>query len=230
MSFAPHANGEPTGGPLASAPIPPKVQVAIRLDRIFDELSELRTVIERLSLAGPDATAVGDDLWTGIAAIHEAIVKTRLEIGSLHAKGVKNEQIFRATDELDAVVITTETATETILSSAEVIDTTVNELLRDLDASQHAKVAAIQEQTVRIFEACNFQDLSGQRIRKVVDLLQFIEMRIASMITIWKNVGEFSEVDEDEAGAPSDADLLNGPPLDGDQGIVSQDDIDSLFN
>lgn len=229
MSFAPHAAGEPVGGPLAAAPVPPKVQVAIRLDRIFDELSELRTVIERLSLTGPEVAHVDDDLWTGIAAIHDAIVKTRLEIATLHAKGVKNEQIFRATDELDAVVITTETATETILSSAEAIDAIANELTRDLDAAQHARIAAIQEQTIRIFEACNFQDLSGQRIRKVVDLLQFIETRIASMITIWKNVGEFSEDEEEIPGAPSDADLLNGPPLEGDKGIVSQDDIDSLF-
>ena len=86
----------------------------------------------------------------------------------------------------------------------------------------------IQEQTVRVFEACNFQDLSGQRIRKVVDLLQFVESRIASMITIWRNVGELEEVEEEEV-EPSDADLLNGPPLDGDADVVSQDDIDSLF-
>lgn len=143
---------------------------------------------------------------------------------------MKNDQIFRATDELDAVVITTETATETILSSAEAIDAAANELLREVDAAHHDKVAALQEETIRIFEACNFQDLSGQRIRKVVDLLQFIEMRIASMITIWKNVGEFSELNEAEPAAEmSDDDLLNGPPLEGDSGIVSQDDIDSLF-
>lgn len=215
-------------GTVPPAAIPAKVQVAIRLDRVFDELSELRTVIERLSLAAPDPPHVDDELWTGIAAIHEAIVKTRAEISSLHAKGVKNDQIFRATDELDAVVITTETATETILSSAESIDAIAAELVRDLDPSQHAKIGVIQEQTVRIFEACNFQDLSGQRIRKVVDLLQFIEMRIASMTTIWRNVGELDEEPEEEREA-SDADLLNGPPLDGDAGIVSQDDIDSLF-
>ncbi len=220
--------GSRNHGSIPPPPIPAKVQVAIRLDRVFDELSELRTVIERLSLDAAEAPHVDDDLWTGIAAIHEAIVKTRNEISSLHAKGVKNEQLFRATDELDAVVITTETATETILSSAETIDTVTAELLRDIDPAHHAKIGIIQEQTVRVFEACNFQDLSGQRIRKVVDLLQFVESRIASMIAIWRNVGEFEEVEE-EAVEPSDADLLNGPPLDGDANVVSQDDIDSLF-
>ena len=161
-------------------------------------------------------------------SIHEAINRTRQEIATLHAKGVKNDQIFRATDELDAVVITTESATETILTSAEFIDATANELLRDLEGAQAEKVAAIQEQTVRIFEACNFQDLSGQRIRKVVDLLQFIETRIASMMAIWKSVGEFGDAEEPVAELTDD-DLLNGPPLEGDSGIVSQDDIDSLF-
>ena len=218
-SLAPH---------LSPLPIPAKVQVAIRLDRVFDELSELRAVIERLSLAAPEPPHVDDELWTGIAAIHEAIVKTRNEIASLHAKGVKNDQIFRATDELDAVVISTETATETILSSTETIDAIAGALMRDLDPSQHERIAVIQDQTVRIFEACNFQDLSGQRIRKVVDLLQFIELRIASMTTIWRSVGELDDIEVDE-GAPSDSDLLNGPPLEGDANVVSQDDIDSLF-
>ena len=104
MSRAPFPGTLPNGA-APPLPIPAKVQVAIRLDRVFDELSELRTVIERLSLEAPNAPHVDDDLWTGIAAIHEAIVKTRNEISSLHAKGVKNDQLFRATDELDAVVI-----------------------------------------------------------------------------------------------------------------------------
>lgn len=228
MSLMPHASGIPVGGAFLSPCVPPNVQVAMRLDRVFDELAELRVSIEGLSLSEPGTAPVNDDLWTELATIHEAITRTRHEIATLHAKGVKNEQIFRATDELDAVVITTESATETILTSAEFIDATASELLRDLDGVQGCKVAAIQEQTIRIFEACNFQDLSGQRIRKVVDLLQFIETRIASMMTIWKSVGEFGEADGPVAEL-SDEDLLNGPPLEGDTGIVSQDDIDSLF-
>jgi chemotaxis protein CheZ len=211
-------------------PIPPQVQVAIRLDRIFDELAELRQVIEQLSLSSSDPSpGKHDDLWVGIAAIHEAIVKTRQEIASLHAKGVKNEQIFRATDELDAVVVNTESATDTILSAAESIDAETNALIRGLAGEQRTSAERIHDETIRIFEACNFQDLTGQRIRKVVDLLQFIETRIASMIAIWRSVGEFREDEAEVAVELSDADLLNGPPLAGDAGIVSQDDIDSLF-
>jgi chemotaxis protein CheZ len=228
MSPMPQASGNPVSGIVPPLAVPTNAHVAMCFDRVFDELASIRVGIEGLTLSGSVPAPVDDGLWNGIAAIHEAITRTREEILTLHAKGVKNDQIFRATDELDAVVITTESATETILTSAEFIDATAGELMRDLDGVQGEKVAAIQEQTVRIFEACNFQDLSGQRIRKVVDLLQFIETRIASMIAIWRGVGEFDEAPETEL-EPTDEDLLNGPPLDGDAGIVSQDDIDSLF-
>ena len=43
----------------------------------------------------------------------------------------------------------------------------------------------IRDQVIRIFDACNFQDLAGQRIAKVLATLKFIEDRIARMMDIW---------------------------------------------
>lgn len=227
MSFRQVPEGVHAGF-VASDQIPAKVQVAIHLDRIFDELAQIREATESITASDEEATRENDNLWSGIATIHGAIVKTRHEIASLHAKGVKNEQIFRATDELDAVVLNTESATESILGAAETIDAVADRLMSGLSDDQQGALQEIRDQAIRIFEACNFQDLSGQRIRKVVALLQFIETRVASMIAIWHEISEFREAVEAEA-EPTDADLLNGPPLDGDEGIVSQDDIDSLF-
>jgi chemotaxis protein CheZ len=227
MSFRQAYEGAAAGF-VPSDPIPPKVQVEIHLDRIFDELAQIRMATESITASDEEAMRENDSLWSGIATIHGAIVKTRHEIASLHAKGVKNEQIFRATDELDAVVLNTEAATETILGATESIDAAADRLMAGLSEDQQAELQQIRDQAIRIFEACNFQDLSGQRIRKVVALLQFIETRVASMIAIWHEISEFREAVEAEV-EPTDADLLNGPPLDGDEGIVSQDDIDSLF-
>jgi chemotaxis protein CheZ len=89
----------------------------------------------------------------------------------------------------------------------------------------------IQEKVISIFEACNFQDLTGQRISKVMATMKFIEHHIMAMMEIWGGV------DAIKAHAPAIIDtregddrLLNGPKTDGDVGHVSQDDIDALFD
>jgi chemotaxis protein CheZ len=83
---------------------------------------------------------------------------------------------------------------------------------------------------IAIFEACNFQDLTGQRISKVMTTMKFIEHHIITMMDIWGGV------DAIKAHAPPIVDtregddrLLNGPKLD-DEGHASQDDIDAMFN
>jgi chemotaxis protein CheZ len=84
---------------------------------------------------------------------------------------------------------------------------------------------------VSIFEACNFQDLTGQRISKVMATMKFIETHITVMMDIWGGV------DAIRAHAPAiiderqgDARLLNGPKTEGDIGHASQNDIDALFD
>ncbi len=96
---------------------------------------------------------------------------------------------------------------------------------------QRALSEEIQERVVSIFEACNFQDLTGQRISKVMGTMKFIEQHINEMMNIWGGV------DAIKAHAPpivdtreGDDKLLNGPKLDGDVGHASQDDIDAMFN
>jgi chemotaxis protein CheZ len=203
--------------------------VANHLDRISAELSDLRTIIHELAVRESDRDRQhgGMAMWTGVGAIHEAIVRTRSEISALSSSGPRGHSLYRATDELDAVVSDTESATETILAAAETIDASAGQLVTQLSGEQRDVVMGIHREAIRIFEACNFQDISGQRISKVVSLLRFIELRVASMVDIW-GAPEKTETD----GAPEarlDATLLNGPALAGDADVVSQDDIDSLF-
>ena len=85
----------------------------------------------------------------------------------------------------------------------------------------------MRELIIKIFEACNFQDITGQRITKVVTTVKFIEERVNSMINIW-GPESFAEIEVVEAPPTDpDHDLLSGPQL-GNSG-VSQDDIDKLF-
>jgi chemotaxis protein CheZ len=163
--------------------------------------------------------------------IHDAIHRTKREIAVLHGKSFDGNEMAKVTGELGAVVGGTEQATQQILEAAESIDQAASALAKVTSPDQQKILSEeIQERVVSIFEACNFQDLTGQRISKVMATMKFIENHITIMMDIWGGV------DAIRAHAPPIADdregnarLLNGPKLDGDVGHASQNDIDALF-
>jgi chemotaxis protein CheZ len=167
-----------------------------------------------------------------IDLIYDAISRTKREIAVLHGKSFNGEEMAKVNGELGAVVGGTEEATQQILEAAEAIDNAATALSSVTSADQQKLLSEeIQERVVSIFEACNFQDLTGQRIKKVMTTMKFIENHITIMMDIWGGV------DAIKAHAPviadtreGDARLLNGPKTEGDVGHASQDDIDALFD
>lgn len=163
--------------------------------------------------------------------IHDAITRTKQEIAVLHGKSFEGDEMAKVNGELGAVVGGTEEATQQILAAAEAIDNASTALGKVTSPDQQKQMLEeIGDNVVAIFEACNFQDLTGQRISKVMATMKFIENRITAMMDIWGGV------DEIKAHAPAKVDdrgedekLLNGPKLDGDIGHASQDDIDAMF-
>ena len=169
-------------------------------------------------------------LKTEMDAISEAIQRTKQEIATLHYSGVQGREMARVTDELGAIVLGTETATHSILSAAESIDELAGNLTARLTGEQGAMARDISMHIVAIFEACNFQDITGQRISKVVSAMRFVEERVARMIAIWGGLESFKEVEVIQAQERTgDRALLNGPALKEEE-ATSQDDIDALFN
>ncbi|WP_420412021.1 protein phosphatase CheZ [Roseibium sp.] len=164
-------------------------------------------------------------------AMYEAIAQTKKEIASLHQKtDADGEDMARVTNELDAVVLGTEGATESILTAAEFIDETANTLSARLKDQDAELAGDIQDKVVQIFEACNFQDLTGQRITKVVGTLRFVEDRIIQMMDIWGGIESFKDIELEQEELPEgDAALLNGPANATDVDVATQDDIDALF-
>ncbi|XIA66607.1 protein phosphatase CheZ [Bradyrhizobium sp. TZ2] len=164
--------------------------------------------------------------------IHDAINRTKREIAVLHGKSFDGQEMAKVNGELGAVVGGTEQATQQILEATEAIDQAATALSKNISADQQKLLSEdIQERVVSIFEACNFQDLTGQRISKVMGTMKFIEQHINAMMDIWGGVDAIRAhatpiVDTREG----DAKLLNGPKLDGDAGHASQDDIDALFD
>ena len=165
-------------------------------------------------------------------AIYLAIDDTKKQILTIKENGSEGREISRAAEELSAIVKGTEDATNNILQAAEVIDTNSSNLIASLqDESQQAVACEIHESIVNIFEACNFQDVTGQRITKVVKTFCFIEQRIEKMMDIWGGVDAFLDVTPEELDSrQGDKGLLNGPSLDNDVDVASQADIDALFD
>ncbi|MBR0712583.1 protein phosphatase CheZ [Bradyrhizobium liaoningense] len=164
--------------------------------------------------------------------IHDAINRTKREIATLHGKSFDGGEMAKVNGELGAVVGGTEQATQQILEAAESIDQAASALSKVDSVDQQKRLADdIQERVISIFEACNFQDLTGQRISKVMTTMKFIEQHINAMMEIWGGVDAIKAhaapiVDTRD----EDAKLLNGPKLAGDVGHASQDDIDALFD
>ena len=207
-------------------------------DEIMTELRALRSLVkpaEQVSLQMIDSykaqIAEAQKLKTELDLIYDAINRTKHEIATVHLSGFEGPEMTRVTNELDAIVGGTEHATEQILANAEEIDQMAHTLSPRLKSEQdHALVVDMQERVIKIFEACNFQDLTGQRITKVVGTLKFIETHIVRMMEIWGGLEAFRGIEVEQIAArQGDAGLLNGPKLEGEVGHASQDEIDALF-
>lgn len=171
-------------------------------------------------------------LKSELQEIHSAISDTKKEIATLHVTGFNGDDMSRVADELDAIVDGTESATEAILTAAENIDQLAATLMASVKAATNkGLVDDIQQDVIRVFEACNFQDLTGQRISKVIKTMRFIEDRIVKMIDIWGGQDSFDGIEAEVVEkATGDAALLNGPSLAKDQDTAEQDDIDAMFD
>jgi chemotaxis protein CheZ len=196
-----------------------------------DGVNALRLLAERREET-IDATVTG--LERELALVREAIHANTQDLNALIGER-KERRMARAAGELGAAVDAMEKATQKILHATEGIDDSAKTLNAALSNDYQRGLAQdIQEHAVKIYEACNFQDLAGQRIAKVVDMLSLLETQLTAMIARCNGssgVGDASlavklvhKRGQDERG------LVNGPRLDGEAGHVGQRDIDAMFS
>lgn len=177
-----------------------------------------------------------------VAELSAAIQLTRQEIEELGAKQAQDGGFEQASNELDAIVSHTEQATGEILTAAEAIQEAAWQLR---DQGMDAEICdKLDTHAIEIYTACTFQDITGQRIAKVVSLMGFVEGHVQSMMGIWHEgeaaarAAKTSSDDDDktnDTGTDDDAgdvfdesDLLNGPALEGNG--LDQVNIDDLLN
>ncbi len=146
------------------------------------------------------------------------IVTLRQEIAKVHADDIADNRIPEVGKELSEVVAATELATNTIMNAAESV--LAGENKPDTEFRQ-----LVTDQMMNIFEACSFQDITGQRITKVVETIEVIEERINILCEMMdSHAGKAVPVLTTEEEAKQ-RQLLHGPNSNG----ASQSEIDALF-
>lgn len=162
--------------------------------------------------------ALDNSIYGEFNYIATYIARTRDEIAALRPNDIQSSRLPTAGAELEAIVRNTEEASNQIMSAAEkimAIDT------QELGAYR----AQVEEQVMEIFQSCSFQDLTGQRVRKIGEGLRHIEERMARFTHVMGvKDAPIEETAEDVRRREL---LLNGPAVDGPS--TSQGSIDELF-
>jgi chemotaxis regulatin CheY-phosphate phosphatase CheZ len=142
--------------------------------------------IEKLerSIAGKAEGIEPDRVRVDLVEMMNAITRTKAEIAAIRPTPDNPSHFGHASTELDAIVDTTEKATGDILAAAERIQE-IAWTLREQGVDAGV-CDLIDAHATEVYTACSFQDLTGQRIRKVIEVLRFIEERIETMIQIWR--------------------------------------------
>jgi chemotaxis protein CheZ len=107
--------------------------------------------------------------------------------------------------ELEAVVQATEAAANQIMEAAEAIGDWLRDGARDVESLE-----GVAQKLNSIFEACTFQDVTGQRVRRAIQHLQQVENMLTEMMP---------------AGMVA---ALPGDPPGGNPDLL-QDDVDRMF-
>jgi chemotaxis protein CheZ len=201
-------------------------------DPVLEELAEARgryssenrdlvqeVVTAVLTTMSGDLNSTETSLLGEVEALGRTIAAAKQEIAALRVDDIRDRDIPSATDELDAIVEHTAVATNAILESCELLEG----LASDVTGESAGK---LQDAVTKIYEACSFQDITGQRITKVVTTLKTIEAKVAQIITAF-GVQTAPPETPQPAAVATDADLLHGPQL--PSNAMDQSDIDKLL-
>ena len=164
-----------------------------------------------------------EELYGELEKLAAFVKKARQDVAALRPDEVKDEYLPTASDELDAIVESTSKATHAIMDATEDLEALNGKYGSEVDD-------VLMTATSKIYEACGFQDITGQRIGKVVKALHSIEDRVDALLHAFGDeIKAYKETHpKDTADKPlTDADLLEGPQLKATAN--EQDDIDALL-
>ena len=172
-----------------------------------------------------------DQLKQELGALFRYMERVRQEIAAIDRPADQDHGFESMGEQMDAIVEATEAATNTIMAAMESTEET-NKMLRQRisDPAQVMLLDQITTNVNKVFEACAFQDITGQRVNRVAKSITYVEERVNALINLFgaeEMAGVEVVVPPDQEKSTDDK-LISGPQSEG-QGL-SQDDIDNLFD
>jgi chemotaxis protein CheZ len=175
-----------------------------------------------------DDNIAEDNLKAQLSGLLLYIQRVRQEIAAISNPSDEEHHFNSMGDQLDAIVSATEKATNTIMAAMERNDGLIDELRKNLkDAGNKKILDKIAKNGADVFEACSFQDITGQRVNKVVKSVTYVEERVTSLVELWGKE-ELDKIEVEIAEKTEDEKLLAGPQMEG-KGL-SQAEVDALFD
>lgn len=158
-------------------------------------------------------------IYAELREISEYVTTVRAEIAALRVGELNSARLPEAGAHLGAIKVATEDATNAIMEAAEA-------MLAAEGQDEAAYKALVTEKVMAIFEACSFQDITGQRVSRVVQTLEQIEKRMARFADAMKAIDACAEPEDASARRAREL-LLHGPSLKGT--AIGQSDVDALM-
>jgi len=177
------------------------------------------------TISGKRSVEPVDRIRFDLVEMSRAIARTKAEIASIKPDADDHGKFGEASEELDSVVQVTETATSDILACAERIQE-IAWTLRE-QGVQSEVCDLLDANATEVYTACSFQDMTGQRTRKVIQVLRYLEERINAMIGIWGLDGTMAAEAAEQRALDEDKALLNGPAKPGTG--LDQADVDMVM-
>lgn len=220
--------GSATGShrPAIAAPgAKPRGDLPPEIAMLVAQIAQLESKVDELISRDRQLTSFYDE----VSNISGRIDTTKRELANVAHPRLTQDRFRQAATELAAVVATAESSTNKIMESAEKLDAIIKDIATDISELDLAvRRTQMIDLIVKIYEACNFQDLTGQRINKVMKTIGYIESRIQAIVQVWgsKALEQFPvpvPIEKIDSGL-----VLKGPQDTGQ--AISQADIDALFN
>ena len=177
------------------------------------------------AMRGKQSVEPVDRIRFDLVEMSKAIARTKAEIASIKPDADDHGKFGEASEELDSVVQATESATSDILACAERVQEIAWTLREQGVESEVCDL--LDANATEVYTACSFQDITGQRTRKVIQVLRYLEERINAMIGIWGLDGTMAAEAAEKRTVDGDKALLNGPARPGTG--LDQADVDMVM-
>ena len=183
----------------------------------------LLAAIERLEgvVTSERQTQSMERLRFDLLEMAKAITRTKSEIASIRPTDSAHTDLVVASEALDGIVRTTERATSEILEAAEHVQEAAWTLREE--GAHEGMCDELDRRATEIYTACAFQDLTAQRVTRIVHTLRFLEGRLNAMIDIW------GTPDGEEAPSPEPRSGLSRD-LSAEEALTQSDVDDVIFD